>query len=158
MKKLIINISLITIVIYLFSGCKKAYVAYDFYGEFGFKQTEQIVNVNSNTHSFTIYGNWTEVKYKYTNNGLRHPAVYLNNEKSTAKAGIHFEKYSDLTSGTIGVFIQDGTDENNRKKDIVIYPENIKEEVIILYSIPISGKNLKDKVLEHKVILRPSNI
>lgn len=149
-----------TFCIVLFQGCGKKWEYYEprMLAQFGFIQSEQIVDVDADTKSFRIVGEWTtrdnwDEDDVFFSPYAHSPLVFLDTIKTTAIPDEHFINEVEPRLKTIGDFTP--MDSNHMYyKDVKLLPENIKSEIIIYYDIDY-GYNQHELIQRHKVILRP---
>lgn len=147
------SVSLLSLVVslVLFHGCgldpsKKV-------ARFGFQESEQVVEVDAQTKSFSIVGKWTEGDMQGTFLP-RWPLVYLDTTNTTARHNVHYIGYEAPMWNTIGYFAPLGSNEGYRECVVKLLPENIKSEQILHYEVR-SYTNLHNLILTHKVTLIP---
>lgn len=133
-------------------GCKEK----SFWGEgvgdpnyFGFLTSEIVVDVESETKSFRIEGEWT---HKVSDL----PQIEIDRDTTTAKHKFHFVNTPE-SNYDIGKFtpLLEG---NKVYKDVVIMPENIKEKVVILYRHARWNGEPEGLIKELKVVLQPKTL
>lgn len=124
------------------------------WGVFAFEEAQTIVDVDSQTKSFKLKGHYLEPADK-----KRHGKVYTEfvASSSTAKPNVHF-KYE-----FVNTFFTDFTEDADKimHAEIPIYPENITEEVTIVYYIGIiligdEPDKYPDAIRKTTIILRPA--
>ena len=103
----------------LFTGCTKDDITSK-NSQFEFVTDKLNVDVTPETKSFRI-----ELKF---HNYVDRADVRIDEIETTAKAGVHFSDESKLDDFTFS------RDDLSGYKDVVIYPENITEEVVIVYN------------------------
>lgn len=120
------------------------------YGVFSFNEKETVVEVGKETKSFRLEG-----RYLKAPDGKNAGKVgfFVEKEKSTAIHDKHF--CNDETAR----FSQ--AEDNNFYLDVTLFPENITEEVRIVYFVPLTTDNFNDsetwpdRIGETTVVLRP---
>ena len=120
MNKLFLLIA--TAIIVTFTGCTKDDVVSK-YSQYEFATDKINVDVTPETKTFRIELNF--------HNHIDRADVFVDEIETTAKEGVHFsdEKKENMLDGfTLA------SDNKSAYRDIVIYPENITEEVVIVYN------------------------
>ena len=120
MNKLFLLIA--TAITIIFTGCKDDDVVSK-YSHSEFTTNKMNVDVTPETKSFRI-----ELEF---HNYVDRAVVLVDEIETTAKEGVHFsdEKKDNMLDGfTLAA------DNKSAYRDIVIYPENITEEVVIVYN------------------------
>ena len=148
-NKIIISLFVSTVLF----GCKKEMTFSDQPSYIEFTESEMIIDVTTETKTVRIE---VEATPEYS----EYPSVRVDTVKTSAKHNFHFINTVDVMAGnSLGKFTPIlGTKKSYR--DIVIIPENIKDRVVITYTI---GSNFIDEnepenlIKELTVILQPKS-
>jgi hypothetical protein len=125
-----------------FTGCKKEEVTSK-HSQAEFVTDKMTVDVTPETKSFRI-----EVKFL---NRVDRVDVRVDEIETTAKAGVHFLDESKADDFTLS------RDDMSGYKDVVIYPENITEEVVIVYNKVRFPDEPADLINKLTVTLKPTS-
>lgn len=114
---------------------------------FGFSTDEIVVDVTPDVRSFRIEG-------EFTDSAEPQPYVTIQREGTTVKHNVHF--INEILEGHR--YIGDFTikDDKNIYKDVTIIPENITEEVRIIYFKEKDWQEPEGLIKKLTVILRPA--
>lgn len=120
------------------------------YGVFSFNEKETVVEVGKETKSFRLEGRYLKAPdEKY----VGQVCCLVKQEESTALHDKHFRNDEPAR------FCQ--AEGNNFYLDVTLFPENITEEVRIVYFVPLTTDNFNDsetwpdRIGETTVVLRP---
>lgn len=115
---------------------------------FEFSTDELVVDVTPDVKSFRI-----EVEFAHVS--WRKPDITIQREGTTVKHNVHF--INEIIEGTINVGYFTIKDDKKVYKDVVIIPENITEEVRIIYIKQGRYVHEPDDLINQlTVILRPA--
>lgn len=112
------------------------------------------MEVDHTTTAFRVSGEW--IGGKGEGLGIKEMVpIRIDDEQSTAERGVHYihapdeeEQYDNIGKFTF-------TDARKMYREVEIKPENITEEVVIVYKIERGFYAPANLLLRHKVILRP---
>jgi|GEM_PF-3468638 len=121
------------------------------YGVFSFNEKETVVEVGKETKSFRLEGRYLKAPDE---KHVGKVGFFVKQQESTALHGKHFR--NDETAR----FSQ--AEGNNFYLDVTLFPENITEEVRIVYFVPLTTDDFNDsdtwpdRIGETTVVLRPA--